>query len=76
MEKDKAINREIRDLSVKIALNRFEYAEAVAKRLPVAFREKIADELCEQERQKKCLETGNFKALPYNINMLYNAEKM
>lgn len=69
---ERSINAEIRRLQLLIAVARYDYSEAVLKHMPVAYRLQLADEICEQERQKRCLETKNFKALPYNVKLLYN----
>lgn len=69
------IQKEIRRLSILIACGKHDYEMAVRTRMCEAHRKTIADEVCEYERQKKCLESGNFRALPYNIKMLYNSEK-
>lgn len=76
MEPVNVIQVEINRLAVLIAIAKWDYAEAVAKRLPEAHRTTIADELCSYELQKKCLETKNFKALPYAVKMLYNGQKL
>lgn len=68
---NEAINVEIRRLSVLIALAKHDYSDAVKNRMPDKMRLQLADEICEYERQKKCLETKNFKALPYNVKLLY-----
>ncbi len=68
---NEAINVEIRRLMVLIAVAKHDYSDAVIHKMPDDHRVQLADELCEYERQKKCLETKNFKALPYNVKLLY-----
>jgi hypothetical protein len=75
MEVDNAISKEIRRLMLLIALARHDFEEATKQRMPASFTSLIAQELADYEFQRKCLETKNFKALPYNINLLYNSEK-
>ena len=75
IKKKSVIDEEVRRLSVQIACLRFDYVDAVSRHLATPYRQSIADELCELERQRTALMLGNFHVLPYNIKLLYNNSK-
>lgn len=75
MDNKEVINQEIQRLSIQIASVRYDWEQATKQRLPHAFVSVIAQELAELEFQRKCLRLGNYKLLPYNIKLLYNAAK-
>ena len=75
MEHKDIINQEIQRLSIQIASVRYDWEQAVKQKLAYALVSVIAQELVELEHQRKCLRLGNFKDLPYNIKLLYNAQR-
>lgn len=75
MEVDSVINKEIRRLMLLIAIAKHDYEKAVINKMPDNYRVELADNLASYQLQKRCLETRNFKALPYCIKQLYNGQK-
>lgn len=67
-----AISKEVRRLSLRVALLRYELREALYNKTPLGMLSDIMQEICILQVQKYALLTGHFEELPYHIKQLYN----
>ena len=68
------IAREIRRLSLEIAITKYDYQELIFSGVPPALCSETANKLAVLNVQKFALITGRFEELPYNIKLLYSNE--
>lgn len=72
---EQLVQQEINRLAVIIASGKYDYENAVIHGKPIAYRQVLANEICDAEYQKRCLEFHDYAKLPYNIKLLYNQAK-
>ena len=71
MKEKEGSEKEIRRLSLRIALARYELTEAIILKTPLAFCSHLCQEIAICQLQKRALQDGHFKQLPYPIRHLY-----
>jgi len=72
MSYDQIIKKEIRRLSLLIAIDRLEINESISQGMNINILHPVMISLCENYYQRKALIDGHFEKLPYNIKLLYN----
>jgi hypothetical protein len=73
IEQNQEINQEIKRLSLRIALCRYELWEAVIQGTPLGLCNAITQELSICMLQRSALRNGRFEELPYPIRHLYKS---
>lgn len=68
---DEPIRREVRRLSINIAILRYDIREGLLGGVPLAIMHNLFQEVAILQEQKLLLELGRFKELPYAIQYLY-----
>lgn len=73
MESLNPIEQEIRRLSLRLAVARYELKEAILQGTPLGLCTHICKEIAICQLQRSALRDGRFNELPYNIKLLFNS---
>jgi hypothetical protein len=72
---DPAIDKEIKRLSLRIALCRYDLQQAIYQNVPLGMLKDLCTELAVCQIQKCALINGHWKELPYPVRLLYTNQK-
>jgi hypothetical protein len=73
MERVDPIQSEIKRLSLRVAVARYDLEESIMNGVPVSLCSDICKEIAICLLQRSALQRGSFRELPYNVKLLFNS---